>query len=140
MDGYYKEWDHDLAPEERLQFSPGETCPPFDIDKAPRLSDANWPTERLQKVLCNYAMEYITSIVPETIAVLGPDEGGHLAAAAARLVGMHTFDEVAALLGGVEPGLAGFKAIMLRWPEDRAMTRYSTMLPDQHASDRRPGN
>jgi hypothetical protein len=52
--------------------------------------------------------------VPETIAVLGPDEGGHLAAAAARLVGMHTFDEVAALLGGVEPGLAGFKAIMLR--------------------------
>ena len=29
LEGYYKEWDHDLAPEERLQFSPGERCPPF---------------------------------------------------------------------------------------------------------------
>jgi hypothetical protein len=114
LEGYYKEWDRDLAPDERLQFSPGETCPPFDIKKAPRLSATNWPAERLQKVLRNYAMEYITSILPETIAVLGPDEGGHLAAAAARLVGMHTFDDVAALLGGVEPGVAGFKATMLR--------------------------
>src|SRR5579859_7276550 len=25
LEGYYKEWDYDLAPEERLQFSPGET-------------------------------------------------------------------------------------------------------------------
>src|SRR5919197_27455 len=77
---------------------------PFRPDLAPRLPETTWPEERLQKVLRNYAMEYITSIVPETIAVLGPEEGGHLAAAAARLVGMHTFDEVARLLGGVEAG------------------------------------
>ena len=37
LEGYYKEWDHDLAPEERLQFSPGERCPPFRADLAPRL-------------------------------------------------------------------------------------------------------
>ena len=59
-------------------------------------------------------MEYITSIVPETIRVLGPEEGGHLAGAAARLVGMHTFDEVAALLGGVEAGAAGFAMAFAR--------------------------
>jgi hypothetical protein len=59
-------------------------------------------------------MEYVTSIVPETIAVLGPEEGGHLAAAAARLVGMHTFDEVARLLGGVEAGAAGFAEAFAR--------------------------
>jgi hypothetical protein len=94
--------------EERLQFSPGERCPPFRADLAPRLPGNTWPEERLQKVLRNYAMEYVTSIVPETIGVLGPEEGGHLAGAAARLVGMHTFDEVAALLGGVEAGAAGF--------------------------------
>lgn len=114
LEGYYKEWDHDLAPEERLQFSPGETCPPFDTAKAPRLPDANWPQKRLQKVLRNYAMEYITSIVPETIAVLGPQEGGHLAGAAARLVGMHTFDEIAVMLGGVAPGASGFAQAFLR--------------------------
>lgn len=29
LEGYYKEWGYDLAPDERLQFSPGEECPPF---------------------------------------------------------------------------------------------------------------
>lgn len=114
LEGYYKEWDHELAPEERLQFSPGETCPPFRAELAPRLPESSWPEHRLQKVLRNYAMEYITSIVPETIAVLGPEEGGHLAGAAARLVGMHTFDDVAGLLGGVAPGPAGFAAAFTR--------------------------
>jgi hypothetical protein len=66
------------------------------------------------KVLRNYSMEYITSIVPETIAALGPEEGGHLAGAAARLVGMHTYDDVAKLLGGVEAGPAGFAKAFAR--------------------------
>ncbi|MGH6714690.1 MAG: hypothetical protein ACREDC_00730 [Bradyrhizobium sp.] len=114
LEGYYKERDHDLAPEERLQFSPGEICPAFDPDRAPRLPATTWPEERLRKVLRNYAMEYITSIVPETVAVLGPDEGGHLAGATARLIGMHTFDEVASLLGGVQPGAAGFATAFAR--------------------------
>ena len=114
LEGYYKEWDRDLAPEERLQFSPGERCPPFRADLAPRLPEASWPEERLRKVLRNYAMEYITSILPETIAVLGPEEGGHIAGAAARLVGMQTFDEIKALLGGVELGAKGFSAAFAR--------------------------
>ncbi len=114
LEGYFKEWDHDLTAEERLQFSPDERCPPFHAELAPRLPDNAWPEERLQKVLRNYSMEYITSIVPETIAVLGPDEGSRLAGAAARLIGMHTFDEVAAILGGVEPGAAGFAAAFAR--------------------------
>ena len=108
LEGYYKEWDHELAADERLQFSPGERCPPFRADLAPRLPETDWPEQRLRKVLRNYAMEYITSIVPETIAVLGPDEGGHVAGAAARLVGMQTFDDVASIFGGMVPGVAGF--------------------------------
>jgi hypothetical protein len=114
LEGYYKEWDHDLEPEERLQFAPGERCPPFRADLAPRLPEMSWPNERLRKVLRNYAMDYITSILPETIAVLGPDDGGRLAGAAARLVGMQAFDQLAALLGGVETGVAGFAAAFTR--------------------------
>jgi hypothetical protein len=114
LEGYYKEFDHDLAPEERLQFSPGDRCPGFDPQRAPKLPENTWPEERLRKVLRNYAMEYITSILPETVAALGPQEGGHLAAAAARLIGMQTFDEVATLLGGVEPGAAGFAKAFAR--------------------------
>ena len=114
LEGYYKEYDHDLEPDQRLQFSPGEICPRFDHDVAPKLSSHDWPPDRLQKVLRNYAMEYVTSIVPETIAALGPDHGGHLAGAAARLIGMHTFDDVSALLGGVAPGAEGFAIAMTR--------------------------
>lgn len=114
LEGYYKEWDHELAPEERLQFSPGEQCPPFDPGLAPRLPDSGWPEARLRKVSRNYAMEYVTSIVPEAIAALGPAEGGHVAGIAARQIGMHLFDRTAAILGGVAPGAAGFAAYLAR--------------------------
>src|SRR4051812_38566825 len=79
LEGYYQEGARALAPGERLQFPPGERCPPFRAKLAPRLPQAAWPDARLRKVLRNYAMDYITSILPETIAVLGPEEGGHLA-------------------------------------------------------------
>ncbi len=114
LEGYYREYDHDLAPEERLQFSPGEECPPFDPALAPELPGDAWPEARLRKVLRNYAMEYITSILPEAIAALGPAEGSRLAGTAARLVGMHLFDETAALLGGVGPGSEGFARYLER--------------------------
>src|SRR4051812_18846540 len=59
-------------------------------------------------------MDYITSLLPATRAVLGPGVGGRLAGAAARLIGMQTFDDVAACLGGVAPGAAGFAAAFAR--------------------------
>jgi hypothetical protein len=114
LEGYYREFDRELAPEERLQFAPDERCPPFRPELAPRLPATAWPEARLRKVLRNYAMEYITSILPETIAVLGAEEGGRLAGAAARLVGMQAFDDVAGLLGGVQAGAAGFAAAFAR--------------------------
>jgi hypothetical protein len=114
LEGYYKEWDRDLGPEERLQFSPGEECPPFRAEDAPRLPAESWPQARLQKVLRNYAMEYVTSILPETIAALGPGEGGSVAAMAARQIGMQLFDDTAARLGGVAPGAAGLAAYLAR--------------------------
>jgi hypothetical protein len=114
LEGYYREWDRDLAPEERLQFAPSEECPPFRAEEAPRLAVEIWPEARLKKVLRNYAMEYVTSIVPEVIAVLGDDEGGSIAAIAARQIGMQMFEETAALLGGVAPNAAGFGAYLVR--------------------------
>jgi hypothetical protein len=114
LEGYYQEGDRDLAPEERLRFAPDERCPPFRPELAPRLPETTWPEERLRKVLRNYAMDYITSILPEAIAVLGPAQGADLAGAAARLVGMQTFDEVAAMLGGMDAGAVGFAAAFVR--------------------------
>src|SRR2546423_4186167 len=77
LSGYFLELDRDLAPEERLQFRPGELPPPFDPAAAPRLPAADWPPERLAKAERNYAMEYIRSGLPRLAEIFGPAETAH---------------------------------------------------------------
>ena len=89
LEGYYKEWDHDLAPEERLQFSPGERCPPFQ--RRSRAAPARRTLGRRNGCRrCFAIMRWSTS--PRSCRKRSPcsvpEEGGHLAGAAARLVGM----------------------------------------------------
>ena len=74
LSGYFLEHDRELAPEERLQFRPGELPPPFDPAAAPRLPAADWPAERLAKAERNYAMEYIRSGLPRLAEIFGPAE------------------------------------------------------------------
>ncbi len=116
LEGYYFEAAHDLAPDQRLRFALGERCPVVDPSAAPVLDPAAWPEARLRKVMRNYAMDYITSIVPETIAVLGAAEGGHLAGLSARLIGMQFFAGAAAALGGIAPNAEGFARFLARIP------------------------
>jgi len=111
----------------------------FDPARAPGSRKNTWPEARLAKVLRNYSMAYITSIVPETVAALGPEEGGHLAGAAARLIGMHTFDEVAALLGDVAPGAAGFAAAFAPSRVGKATTPSFTATAPRRSSGRGRG-
>lgn len=107
LEGYYREADHDLAAGERLVFAPDEEAPPCDPSQNPELESDAWPEERLQKVLRNYAMEYIRNILPEAMDLFGPEEGRRLAGIAARKIGMQFYDETAALLGieGDSPGV-----------------------------------
>ena len=99
LEGYYCEYDHDLAPDQRLRFSRGEEAPAFDPAKAPKLPAATWPQERLDKAARNYTMEYIRSLVPEAIDLFRPLDAQFLIGGAARLVGMHFFDECRDILG-----------------------------------------
>lgn len=98
LEGYYLEYDRDLAPEERLRFEPGEEGPDFDPASAPKLDSDSWPPERLAKAERNYCMEYIRNILPEIVRFLGPEEGGSLAAGAATLIGMQYYGATAKLL------------------------------------------
>jgi hypothetical protein len=112
LEGYYKEWDHDLAPEERLQYSPGERCPPFRLDLAPRLPETSWP-----QVDCRRSFATMRwNISRRSCRKRSPCSALKKAAILRerRLVGMHTFDDVAALLGGVAAGPAGFAAAFAR--------------------------
>nr|ACS68537.1 hypothetical protein Bpet1938 [uncultured bacterium FLS18] len=128
LEGYYFEYDRDLAPEERLRFEPGEDGPDFDPERAPKLPADEWPEDRRQKTSRNYAMQYVRNIIPETIRLFGPADGGHLARTAARLIGMQYYGRIASLIG-----------IDGRRPEDFA--RFLTILGDaqgdrvDHVSD-----
>ena len=108
LEGYYIEYDHDIAPEDRLRFSRGEESPPFDPAKAPKLASATWPQERLDKASRNYTMEYVRSLVPEAIDLFGPQDAQWLIGGAARLVGMHFYDECRAILGQSGAGVQSF--------------------------------
>jgi len=99
LEGYYYEYERDLAPEERVRFSPGEDAPDFDPGKAPKAEGPNWPRERLLKVARNYTMDYIRSMLPELLALVGPVVGGQLAEIAGRQIGMQFYDTTARILG-----------------------------------------
>ena len=85
LEGYYYEHDRDLEPDERLRFAPGEEGPDFDPAAAPRVEGADWPAARLEKIVRNYAMEYVRTILPVLAETFGPDDarylGGHRGAA-----------------------------------------------------------
>lgn len=118
LSGYFQEYDHALAPEERLVFRPGEDPPPFDPAVAPRLPDANWPAERRAKAARNYAMEYIRSGLPRLAELLGPAEARHLGNVAGRLIGAQYFHATAQGMGVAgEGGAMGFARLLVTLAE-----------------------
>jgi hypothetical protein len=110
--GYFLEHDRDLAPEERLQFRPGELAPPFDPAKAPALPASEWPAERLAKAERNYAMEYIRTGLPRLAELFGPAEAAHLGRVTGQLIGAQLSRECAALLGIGGSGTEDFARFM----------------------------
>jgi hypothetical protein len=97
--GYFLEHPRDLAPEERLQFCPGELPPPFDPDRAPRLPEDQWPAERRAKANRNYAMEYVRSGLPRLAELFGPADAAHLGRVTGLLVGAQCYRQTADALG-----------------------------------------
>jgi hypothetical protein len=99
LEGYYFEYDRDIAPNERVRFAPNEHMPRFDPAAAPKLDTANWPQERLRKVERSYAMEYVRSFLPVTQELFGVDEAQRLVAKTARLIGLQFYEDTASALG-----------------------------------------
>jgi hypothetical protein len=99
--GYFMEYDHDLTPEERLVFRPGELPPPFDPDAAPRLPAGDWSPERLARAYRNYAMEYVRSGLPRLMELFGETEGAHLGHLTGRMIGAQSYKEIARSAGVV---------------------------------------
>ena len=95
LTGYYIEEDRELAPEERLRFSPGETIP----GPAGVLPTVDWDEDHRAKVKRNYSMEYVRSLISAMCEVLGPAEAGYIGRIAGRQIGMQFHDFVCVELG-----------------------------------------
>jgi hypothetical protein len=99
LEGYYFEYDREIALEERVRFAPDEHMPSFDPATAPKLDIASWPQERLRKVERSYAMEYVRSFLPVTQELFGAGEAERLVAKTARLIGLQFYEDTASALG-----------------------------------------
>ncbi len=120
--GYFWERDHDIAPEERLIFRPGEMAPPFDPAAAPRLPAADWPPERLAKAERNYCMEYVRSGLPRLVEQLGPAEAAHIGRVTGRLVGAQLYQDTATALGVIGDSPDAFADLMVGLAEGEGDT------------------
>ena len=100
--GYFKEYDHDLSGDERLQFAKGELPPPFKAEDQPAPPPGEWSAERLEKANRNYAMDYIRNGILQLTNVIGKEETLELGSLAARLIGLQYYQEAAQTLGATD--------------------------------------
>ena len=77
-EGYFYEYDHDLADEERFQYDPNSTMPEYDPERAPKLDPEEWPDDRRSKGLRNFGRGYIEEAVLGLQQVIGTPITAHL--------------------------------------------------------------
>jgi len=111
--GYFKEYDHDLADDERLQFAKGELPPSYKPDEQPQLPSSQWTEERIEKANRNYAMEYIRNGLPELAAVIGREEAVELAGRAAKLIGLQYLQDTLDMVGVEEADINAIQYLSL---------------------------
>ena len=93
--GYFQEFDHVLAPDERLQFRRDERPPAFDPAVQPRPPEAQWSPERLARAERNYALTYLRNGLAALAGVIGPERAAAHARLSARLTGLQQFAALA---------------------------------------------
>ncbi|MEM1161747.1 MAG: hypothetical protein AAGJ28_12495 [Pseudomonadota bacterium] len=89
--GYFMEYDHDLAPEDRLRFASDERPPPYEPAAQPVPPADQWDPARLAKAGRNYAVDFVQNGLVTLSAAIGDDEATALAAEAARLTGLQAW-------------------------------------------------
>ncbi len=98
LEGYYLEHDREIGPHERVRFVDGERMPRVDPASQPRLEVDAWPEERRMRTRRSYAVEYLRTLVPTLIALMGRDAACAEIGRAARIVGMQFHHRVAQAL------------------------------------------
>lgn len=92
-EGYFEEFDRDLAPEERLQFRVVTRSPDFDPSAAPKLDPQQWPADRLSRAFRNFSRGYLHDGVETSLEMFGLHGAARIVAQAVRLCALqHVLD------------------------------------------------
>ncbi|GAB2899087.1 hypothetical protein [Paralcaligenes ginsengisoli] len=116
-EGYFIEYDHDLAPGEELKFEQAHSTPEFDAAKAPRLDPEVWPEARMLKARRNWSREYVNTTVDCLMQMYGPYTTHYLVEQTMRCMAVqytHELKKDAAVNGNNAAAVAEFFARMLR--------------------------
>jgi hypothetical protein len=141
-EGYFMEYDRDLAPEERFRVEHVEHTPAFDAAKAPKLDPAAWPEVRILKGSANYASDYVKHVLEVVVRQFGMHTASYMVATAMKLLAVQFTPSLKASTGvqGTSPAaLAQTYAAIIgafknapQWKstgEDRAELSFETFEP-----------
>ena len=109
LEGYFIEEDRPLADDEKLRYRFEENGPDVDPTKLPHI---DWSPDRMTKARRNYAVQYIRSLLPELVGLLGEAQAVEVGRDAAFLIGMQTYDSTAKTLGVDDPSPAAFASYL----------------------------
>lgn len=98
-EGYFMEYDHDLAPEEIMRYETVEHTPEFDPATAPRLDPAAWPEARLVKAQRNFSSGYVNTTIKVLLGMVGESVTYHILGQTMRCLAIQYTHELKRDLG-----------------------------------------
>lgn len=116
-EGYFYEYDRDLAPGEELRFEQVAHTPEFDPAKAPRLDENLWPEARMLKARRNWSREYVATTLDCLLQMYGPHTTNYLWEQTMRGMAVQYARELkadAGIDGNSAEAIASFFARMLK--------------------------
>lgn len=147
-EGYFQEYDHDLAPDECFRVEHVERTPEFDPERAPKLDPAIWPEARWLKGSYSYGVDYVQHVIQIMYRLFGAPAACDLVATGMRLLAVQFGPDLAKASGeeGASPAaIAASFASMLRsfrnecsierTSADRAVLRICGFMPFSYEAD-----
>ncbi|MFN0043613.1 MAG: hypothetical protein ACKVSF_10435 [Alphaproteobacteria bacterium] len=98
-EGYFLEYDRDLAPGEIMRYEVVHKTPEFDPSKAPKLDPKIWPEARLLKAQRNFSGGYVATTVEMLGRTYGEYVTNFIVGETARMLAVQYIHELKAMTG-----------------------------------------
>ena len=128
-EGYFLEYDRDLAPNEIMRYETVQKTPEFDPAKAPKLDPKVWPEARLLKAQRNFSGGYVKTTVDVLNNTFGEWVTNFIVGETNRMLAVQYVHELKAMMG-VEGKDVGAIATLFERLLDACYQDFSTEAPD----------